>query len=210
MAHDGVSERPRRADSKSSIFLFLPNFCLGPGHLRGLGVSLGRILGGPSIEPFCWGVWSSQRAVSTPSPAKLKARPPPPAVPVGERVRPPAAHALPPRPSSCPIPQPVAQCMQSDLGIERARAVTCYVCLLRRYSDLKPPEVVCAPDGPCRVALGSSGVPCGVSVRNKATGRVQAPNGRHPRPSTVVAALLGAPTGPVCGRDPPPPPKGMY
>ena len=27
----------------------------GPGHLRGPGVSLGRILGGPSIEPFFGG-----------------------------------------------------------------------------------------------------------------------------------------------------------
>ena len=36
-----------------------------PGHLRDLrGVSLGRILGGPWIEPFGGG--SSQRAVSTP------------------------------------------------------------------------------------------------------------------------------------------------
>ena len=40
---------------------------LGPGHLRGPGVSLGRILGGPSIEPF-WGWASSQGAVSTPPP----------------------------------------------------------------------------------------------------------------------------------------------
>ena len=37
----------------------------GPGHLRGPGVSLGRILGRPSIEPF-WGGWSRQRAVSPP------------------------------------------------------------------------------------------------------------------------------------------------
>ena len=43
-------------------------FCriLGPGHLRGPGVSLGRSLGGPSIEPFLGG--SSQSAVSTPPP----------------------------------------------------------------------------------------------------------------------------------------------
>ena len=46
MANDDFSKTPRRADSTNLIFIF---FCriLGPGHLRGPGVSLGRILGGP-------------------------------------------------------------------------------------------------------------------------------------------------------------------
>ena len=45
-------------------------FCriFGPGHLRGLGVSLGRIFGGPSIEPFLGEGVFSQRAVSNPPP----------------------------------------------------------------------------------------------------------------------------------------------
>ena len=51
------SEPLGRADSKKSHSLFL-----GPGHLRGPRVSLGRILGGPSIGPFF------QRAVLTPPP----------------------------------------------------------------------------------------------------------------------------------------------
>ena len=38
------------ADSKNPIFIFAGFLC--PGHLRGLGVSLGRIFGSPSIEPF--------------------------------------------------------------------------------------------------------------------------------------------------------------
>ena len=50
MANDDFSEPPQRADSKNPIFIFCR--ILGPGHLRGLGFSVGRILGGPSIEPF--------------------------------------------------------------------------------------------------------------------------------------------------------------
>ena len=50
MANDDFSERPRRADSKNLIFIF--SRILRPGHPRGPGVSLGRILGGLSIEPF--------------------------------------------------------------------------------------------------------------------------------------------------------------
>ena len=72
LANDDFSEPPRRADSKNPIF----TFCrfLGPGHLGGPGVSLGRILGVPSMEPFLGeGGGSSQRALSTP-PFQLKAR----------------------------------------------------------------------------------------------------------------------------------------
>ena len=45
MPNDDFSEPPRRADSKNPIF---NSFCRisGPGHRRGLGVSLGRIVGG--------------------------------------------------------------------------------------------------------------------------------------------------------------------
>ena len=50
MANDDFSEPPRHADPKNPIFIF--SRFLGPGHLRGLGVSLGRILGVLSIEPF--------------------------------------------------------------------------------------------------------------------------------------------------------------
>ena len=50
MTDEDFSEPPRRADSKNPIFIFCR--CLGPGHPWGLGVRLGRILGGPSIEPF--------------------------------------------------------------------------------------------------------------------------------------------------------------
>ena len=53
MANDDFSEPPRRADSKKPIFFF-PRF-LRLGHLRGPGVSLGRILGVLSIEPFFGG-----------------------------------------------------------------------------------------------------------------------------------------------------------
>ena len=52
-ANDNFSEPPRRADSKNPIFIF--GRFLGLGRLRGPGVSLVRILGVPSIEPF-WGV----------------------------------------------------------------------------------------------------------------------------------------------------------
>ena len=43
---EDFSEPPRRTDSKNPIFFFF--FCRisGLGHLQGLGVSLGRILGG--------------------------------------------------------------------------------------------------------------------------------------------------------------------
>ena len=50
MANDDFSEPPRRADSKNPIFFF--SRFLGLGHLQGLGVRLGRILGVLSIEPF--------------------------------------------------------------------------------------------------------------------------------------------------------------
>ena len=53
MANDEFSEPPRRADSKNPIFIF--RRFLGPGHLRGPGVSLGRIWGLPSIEPLFGG-----------------------------------------------------------------------------------------------------------------------------------------------------------
>ena len=49
MANDEFSEPPRRADSKTPIFIFRPN--LGPHLFQGLGVSFGKIWG-PSIEPF--------------------------------------------------------------------------------------------------------------------------------------------------------------
>ena len=45
MANDDFSKPPRRADSKNPIFIFCE--ILGPGHLRGPGVSLGKIFGGP-------------------------------------------------------------------------------------------------------------------------------------------------------------------
>ena len=54
-------------------------------HLRGPGVSLGRILGGASIEPLLGG-GSSQGALSISPPLQLKARLPqqrPPGAPVG-------------------------------------------------------------------------------------------------------------------------------
>ena len=50
MTNDDFSEPPRRADSKKSIFFF--SRFLRLGHLQGLGVRLGRILGVLSIEPF--------------------------------------------------------------------------------------------------------------------------------------------------------------
>ena len=50
MANDDFSEPPRHADSKNPIFFF--SRFLGLGHLQGLGVRLGRILGVLSIEPF--------------------------------------------------------------------------------------------------------------------------------------------------------------
>ena len=54
MANHDFSEPPWCADSKTPIFIF--SRFLGLGHLRGLGVSLVRIWGVPSIEPpFFWG-----------------------------------------------------------------------------------------------------------------------------------------------------------
>ena len=47
-----------------------------PGQLRGLGVSLDRILGGPSSEPFFRGGGDLTRGLHQPLPPKLKARPP--------------------------------------------------------------------------------------------------------------------------------------
>ena len=49
MANDHFSEPPRRA-SKNPIFIFCR--ILVPGHLRGPEVSLSRILGVLSVEPF--------------------------------------------------------------------------------------------------------------------------------------------------------------
>ena len=66
-----ASDKPRQAQDSpaqhgSKIpFTFLPKF--RAASLLGLGVSLGTILGAPSIEPFFLrGGGSSQRAVSTP------------------------------------------------------------------------------------------------------------------------------------------------
>ena len=42
MANDDFAEPLQRADSKNPIFIFLPDLP-GPGHLRGLGVSLARV-----------------------------------------------------------------------------------------------------------------------------------------------------------------------
>ena len=50
MANDGFSEPHQHADSKDPIFIFCR--LLGRGHRQGPGVSLGRILGGPSIQRF--------------------------------------------------------------------------------------------------------------------------------------------------------------
>ena len=70
MADDNFSEAPRRADFKNPIFIAF--FCrfLDLGHLRGPAVSLGRILGAPSIEPLGGG--PGQRAVSNPPPLFLR------------------------------------------------------------------------------------------------------------------------------------------
>ena len=65
MANDDFSEPPQRADSKNPIFFFCQ--FLGLGHLRGPVVSVGRILGVLSIEPFLGG-GSGRRALSTPPP----------------------------------------------------------------------------------------------------------------------------------------------
>ena len=67
MANDDFCEPPRRTHSKNPIFIFC--LFLGLGHLRGLGVNLGRILG----SLFGGGGSSSQGALLTPPP-QLKAR----------------------------------------------------------------------------------------------------------------------------------------
>ena len=67
MANDAFSEPPRRADSRNPIFIFC--LFLGLGHLRGPGVSLGRILGDPSIEPLLGGGGASQGALLNPPPS---------------------------------------------------------------------------------------------------------------------------------------------
>ena len=72
MANDDFSEPPRRTDSKHPIFIFCR--FLGLGHLRGRGVSLGRILGVLSIEPF-WGEGgggASLGALSIPPPLSIE------------------------------------------------------------------------------------------------------------------------------------------
>ena len=73
MASDIFSEPPRHAYSNNPILIF--GRILGPGHLWGLRVSLGSILGVLSIETFGGG-WggSSQGALLTPPPAQVKAR----------------------------------------------------------------------------------------------------------------------------------------
>ena len=53
MANDDFSETPRCADSKNPIFIFCQ--ILVPGHLRGPGVSHGRIFRGLSTEPLFGG-----------------------------------------------------------------------------------------------------------------------------------------------------------
>ena len=72
MANDVFSEPPRRADSKNPIFIF--SRFLGLGHLRGPGVSLGRILGVQSVEPF-WG-GPAGGLYRLPLPPQTKTRPP--------------------------------------------------------------------------------------------------------------------------------------
>ena len=75
MAHDVFSEPPRRAHSKNPIFFF--SRFLGLGHLQGLGVTLGRIFGVVSIEPF-WGDGGvrPEGPIEPPLPAEPKTRPP--------------------------------------------------------------------------------------------------------------------------------------
>ena len=87
MANDDFSEPPRRADSQNCIFI--SSRILGPGHLRGSGVSLGRIFGGRQLSPFGGG-GASQRAVSTPSPRSCK-----------------PAHPSPLEQHFCPPPRPL-------------------------------------------------------------------------------------------------------
>ena len=58
-------------DSKDPIFIFCRFF--GPGHLRGPGVSLGRILGVLSIEPFLGEGGGLARGLYRPPPPQLQA-----------------------------------------------------------------------------------------------------------------------------------------
>ena len=62
-ASDDFSEPPRRTDSKNPIFI-LCRF-LGLGHLRGPGVSLGRILGARQLSPFWGGFWHQALAIGS-------------------------------------------------------------------------------------------------------------------------------------------------
>ena len=66
IAKDDFSEPPQRADSKNPSFIFCRSFA--PGHLRGPGVSLGRILGGGSIEPPLFGGGLARGLYRTPPP----------------------------------------------------------------------------------------------------------------------------------------------
>ena len=50
VANDDLSEHPGHAISKIPIFIFCRILC--PGHIPGLGVSVGRVVGALSIEPF--------------------------------------------------------------------------------------------------------------------------------------------------------------
>ena len=60
-----------RADSKNPIFIFCR--FMGLGHLRGLGVSLGRILGVHSVELLLGGGGGSGQGLYRPPPLRLKA-----------------------------------------------------------------------------------------------------------------------------------------
>ena len=73
MANVNFSEPPWRTDFKNPIFIFLLNF--GTGSPPGPRVSLGRILGGLSIEPFLGWDGGSSQPVLTPPP-QTKACPP--------------------------------------------------------------------------------------------------------------------------------------
>ena len=72
MANDDCSGSTQHADSKSPFSFFYT--ILGPGQLRGLEVSLGRVLGGASI--FFGGGGVQPEDCIDPPPPKLKARPP--------------------------------------------------------------------------------------------------------------------------------------
>ena len=71
MANDDFSEPPRHADSKNPIFIFCR--ILGPGHLQGPGVSLGRMFRGPSVDPLVgWGGGLARGLFCPPPPPGLK------------------------------------------------------------------------------------------------------------------------------------------